>query len=658
MRQLLAFLLPLTALAAGLPVKQVVLFKNGVGYFVRSGEIENTGPARLEFRTNDMNDVLKSLTVSSRGGGVAQVRYDSNEPLARKLADFPFTLKDKLTLSSFLDELKGARVELRFGPESLSGTIVSARTTPPDKDHPEKDVAVLLLESGELRTVDLSAAQSVRFADPRIQSQLAAYLALLNQSGSKDRRTVYIDAAPGAREITARYMAPSAVWKSSYRLLFADNREPSLEGWAIVDNTSGEDWSGISLALVSGRPVSFVSQLYDPKYVERRTAELAENAPVGPAVHEGAVALAAPAAPVPKLMGVAGARMYAADSASRADVVVREQVPLETSTVAAMAEGRDAGELFEYAFPHTVTIRQGESAMLPFLQQTVSARKLLIFTGEGTNPLSAAELTNTTDKTLDGGPITVFDANSYTGEALMETLKPGDKRIISYAVDQGTRITTAFDSSSEVVREVHLRRGVLTTRSSVQETRTYTIRNVDQKPKVLVIEHPVRPEYKLVNQKPVETTAHAQRFEVKLGPASTETFPVVEQRLLSNSLAVSSYTQDALLSFVQNRSLGEKTRKQLEKIAAQKREIAENDAALARATEEYAEMGRDQERLRQNLDSLNRVAGQGDRVQQYARDLAASDVRMASLRDTRGELQTKKARLEKELAAIIESAEF
>jgi hypothetical protein len=118
------------------------------------------------------------------------------------------------------------------------------------------------------------------------------------------------------------------------------------------------------------------------------------------------------------------------------------------------------GELFEYSFSSPVSVKQGESAMLPFLQQKVNTRKLLIYMESfGLHPMNAAEIANSTGKTLDGGPITVYDANTYAGEALVETLKAGDKRLITYGVDLGARVTTAFDSSRANVREIHFARG-------------------------------------------------------------------------------------------------------------------------------------------------------------------------------------------------------
>ena len=131
---------------------------------------------------------------------------------------------------------------------------------------------VVLLDSGDLRTLDLAAASSIRFADTTLQSQLRDYLTVVNQSRSTDKRSIYIDSSDAKeRQIAASYMIPTPVWKSSYRLIFADKGEPTLEGWAIIDNTTGEDWTNVRLAVVSGRPVSFISNLYEPKYVARQT---------------------------------------------------------------------------------------------------------------------------------------------------------------------------------------------------------------------------------------------------------------------------------------------------------------------------------------------------------------------------------------------------
>src|SRR6202020_707213 len=153
----------------------------------------------------------------------------------------------------------------------------------------EREQLMALLYSGELRTLDLAAASSIRFADPKLQTQLRDYLAVVNQSRSTDKRSIYIDSSDAKeRQIAAGYMLPTPVWKSSYRLIFHDKSEPTLEGWAIVDNTTGEDWTNVRLAVVSGRPVSFISNLYEPRYVERQTVELPEDRAANPVIYGGA----------------------------------------------------------------------------------------------------------------------------------------------------------------------------------------------------------------------------------------------------------------------------------------------------------------------------------------------------------------------------------
>ena len=665
----IAVMLAGAALAADLPVEEVVLYKNGVGYFRRAGELRPGESARLDFKASDMNDVLKSLTVFEEGGGkIAGLRYDSSEPLARKLSEFPFQLGDRQPLSALLDQLKGARVELTLGAGKTTGVILGAREVAGEEKQPSREQVTLALDPGELRTYDLASVTGVRFVDPALQLQVKDYLGSLVAGRSKEKRSVYIDSSDAkGRRVGATYVVPTPVWKSSYRLIFTESGEPTLEGWAIVDNTSGEDWNKVRLALVSGRPVSFISRLYEPRYMQRQVAELPEDRAAAPEIHGGAMGgamaesapvMMAASAPSARPMGLMARKAESRDYGTPSAMPAAPPPPMMSAITG--AEARELGELFEYRFGAPVTVRKDESAMLPFLQQAVSARKLLIYSGESgaENPRNAAEISNNTGKTLDGGPITVYDANAYAGEALVETVKAGDKRLISYAVDLGVRISTLQDSSSDFVREVHVRRGVITTRSAQQETRAYTIRNVDKKPKTLVIEHAIRREYKLLTLKPSESTASAYRFEIKLAAGATEKFPVAEERVYQNSLALTDLTPDVLESFTDNKALSEAGRKQLERIVEQKRIVAENDGAIQRTGQQIQQTERDEQRVRENISSLNRVSDQQEQVQKYAKQLTALETRITQLRDQEAELNKKKAALEAGLTALIEKMEF
>jgi len=658
------FLSTVLALSAELPVREVVLYKHGVGFFERAGRLAAGESARLDFDAAEMNDVLKSLTVEERGGGrVSGLRYDSMDPLGHKLAGFPFKIGDAQALASMLDQLKGARIELTFGNATIAGVILNGRVIGGGEKQPEREQLTLLLDSGEFRNVDLSAASGIRFTDVHLQEQFKDYLAALAAARSKDRRSVYIDSTDAKeRDVTASYMVPAPVWKSSYRLIFGATGQPVLEGWAIVDNTTSEDWDKVRLSLVSGRPISFVSQLYAPRYVDRPEAELPDDRAAAPVLHAGGfgggIGPPPPPAPPPP-----AAKAMSPQFRASAGLQLQESDALATlvapSTIAADTSAREIGDLFEYRISTPVTIRKNESAMLPFLQQPIETRKLLIYSERGSqHPTNAAELTNTSGKTLDGGPITVYDAGAYGGEALMETLKAGDKRLISYAVDLATRVTEAFGSKQAVVREIHANRGMLATKLAAEETRTYTARNVDQKAKTLIIEHPLRQGYVLLNQKPAEKTASAYRFEVRLASGATEEFPVAEERVYDQTYTVSSLTPDALLAYVRNRDLSATGRSQLQRIADQKSQIADTQRAEQDVENQIRDANSDEDRIRRNISSLNNVSGQQQQVQTYARQLDSHEQQLTGLRDRQAELQKKKSALETELGKLVDALSF
>jgi hypothetical protein len=373
------------------------------------------------------------------------------------------------------------------------------------------------------------------------------------------------------------------------------------------------------------------------------------------------------AMPAPPPPPAAPAPMAAAmGTLSRADQVNRlgqhsemERAKVAPSTIVSSASAGELGELFEYRIAQPVTIRKSESAMLPFLQQPIEGRKLLIYSDHSSqHPTNAAELTNNSGKTLDGGPITVYDGGAYGGEALMETLKAGDKRLISYAVDLGTRITEAFGSKAALVREFHADRGILTTKMSAEETRTYTVRNVDQKAKTLILEHPLRPQYTLLNQKPAEKTASAYRFEIPLAAGASQEFAVAEERVYDQSYMVTNLTPDVLLEYVRNRNLSDAGRRELQRIADQKSQIAETDRSLSDIAGQIANLTNDEERIRRNIESLNSVSGQQQQVQNYARQLDAHEQQLAALRDSQAEAQKKKAALAAELSKLVEALTF
>jgi hypothetical protein len=672
MRVLLMMLLAAALASAGtLPVRRVVVYRNGVAFYERSGEVKPGEPAALEFRASEVDDVLKSLLVEAPGG-VARVRYEFVDPLRQQSAA-PQRLKGAggQALAQLLDQWRGARVEMTYRGQPLAGVIVSGRVAAAPNGGEKQELA-LMLDSGALMLCDLDAVTGLRFAEPRLTRQLADALAALAQDLSPDRRTLYIDVAgSGVQRVTARYLAPAPVWKSTYRLLLPDAGEASLEGWAIVENATGEDWNQVSLSVVSGRPVSFITRLLGARYVQRREADLPGIEAVAPLLHSGGVAAGAEggvaenavaAAPADRAGAARPQRRLmamAAPLAETAEAKAAAPEPLELSSVEPSAVGRQAGELFEYSFSTPVNARAGESLLLPFFRGPVAARRLLIYSDRSQpHPRHAAEITNTTGKTLDGGTVTVFHPSGYSGEALMEELRSGEKRLISYALDQSVRVSTTFDSAAQLVRGFRLSRGILYTRTAEQRTTVYTVMNAEAKEKLLLVEHAAARGWKLVSPKAEEMTPDSWRFPLKLPAQGAAKLAVVEEREIEQSATVTSLTPDVLAAYVQNRALSPAARQQLEAVAAKKREIAETDGELRRVESEIRELSGEQDRLRQNINTLRNVPGQQEQVNRYAAELAKGDVRIAQLRDRQAELRRRRASLETELNALIEKLEF
>ena len=400
------------------------------------------------------------------------------------------------------------------------------------------------------------------------------------------------------------------------------------------------------------RPISFISELYEPKYIARITADVPEEQAAKPVVFAGAMKAAAPTmAEFNRLDQFA--QLQAPPSAGFAP---RQ---LKSSTIANEAIAQERGDLFEYTIAAPVTVRKNESAMLPFLQGKIEARRLLIYSeGPSRHPLQAAELKNITGKTLDGGPITVFDANTYAGEALVETVKTGDKRLIGYAVDLGTTVTAAFDSKSALVREIHVRNGVLTQKLASAETKTYTASNVDPKSKTLVVEHGKRQGYDLLSPKPSETTAAGYRFELSLPANGTGKLAVSEERIYDTSLQISNLGSSQIGVILQNKILSDAARRALSGIVASKSKIADLDRQIAATNNQMESLNNDAKRLRDNIGTLNGVSGQQSQVQGYAAKLSSIENDISSAQNRRKQLEQQKSDAQTAVDAQILALEF
>src|ERR1700723_1319559 len=279
------------AAAPRLPVTRVILYKNGVGYFEHAGHVRGSQDVNVDFTTAQLNDVLKSLTVLDLGKGrITGVSYNSNAPLAKRLGSLHLPVGDNPTTAQFLDALRGARLEVKSGSESATGRLLSIdeREVPIKGDQKVTiDQVSIVSDSGEVRVFDLTPSTSVRVAEKEVNEEVGKYLGLVASTRDQDLRRMTISTAgEGERNLLVSYISEVPVWKSTYRIVIPNEGKPLLQGWAIVDNTVGQDWKNVELSLVAGAPQSFVQELSQPYYARRPVVPLPENAMITPQTYE------------------------------------------------------------------------------------------------------------------------------------------------------------------------------------------------------------------------------------------------------------------------------------------------------------------------------------------------------------------------------------
>src|SRR5438045_3084070 len=286
-----------TSSAAVLPVKRVVLYKNGVGYFEHTARVHGTQDLSIDFTSSQLNDVLKSLTAVDLGDWrISSVRYNSIAPLDERLKSLRLPFGEQVTRAGFLQAMRGARVEVHSGASSAVGRLLSVESSR-RQDAKGNFVDVtdfsVMTDGGEMKNFELNPATSVRIAERDLNDEVGRYLSLIGSSRARAVRRMALTASgSGDRDVFVSYISEVPIWKSTYRIIFPDkpSEKPLLQGWAIVDNTVGEDWKDVQLSLIAGAPQSFIQQISQPFYVRRPVIDLPQSVTLTPQSHEGTVA--------------------------------------------------------------------------------------------------------------------------------------------------------------------------------------------------------------------------------------------------------------------------------------------------------------------------------------------------------------------------------
>lgn len=638
MRAIVPSLFVLCAVAADpapeIPVTTVVLYSSGVGYFEHQGSVDGVAQAQLRFKAAQINDVLKSLVLQDLGGGtIGTVVYPSQDPLDKTLASFQVDLRGNPTLAQILGQLRGAAVQTVWQTEKVTGTIIGVESrTKVLGDKQTVTVAVLnLITAGGLRQLPLDEISGLALSDPKLQTELTRALAVVAQARDQDSKPVDLRFdGQGKRNVRIGYVVETPLWKVSYRLVMPEfgKTEAGLQGWAMVDNQTDSDWTNVKLSLVSGRPLSFVQDLYRPRYLPRPEVEMAEDVAITPQAYGGGMALAKADEREAGKVGASRERRQAdkkmamktrngldapaAPSLMEADGMVAAAAmppaPIDIgASVRSRATGEEIGALFQYQVAD-VTLPRQRSAMLPIITSPVQVERVSIYNEQvhAKHPLGGALLTNTTKGHLLQGPVSVFDGGAYGGDAQLTQLPPGEHRLLSFSLDLPVTVDPQGQRFESQITTGRIVEGVLWTTQARVATREYKFVDSAEQPRTVILEYPRRGGWTLKDTPaPFESTDAVHRFKVAIAAGKDTTFVIHESLIEQETFAIFDLDGDSLLRYAQTSAIPQKVRNALQQAAQLKAQVTEAERTRTAKQAELQAIAQDQNRLRENMRTVS-----------------------------------------------------
>jgi hypothetical protein len=648
-----------------LPITHMTLYKHGVGFFERRGEVHGEEVA-LSFRVGAMNDILKSLTaIDWSEGQVLGVDYATPKQREELLEGCSVRLGDRRSLRDLLASLRGRRVVVHLDQaEQLSGTLVGLDE--PDAAQPLATALVSLLaeDSDAVKTVPLQRVQGVEIVDARGVADLRFFLqtSLMQEA----YRQVTIRLTPGEHDLSVSYIAPAPTWRVSYRLVLrgedsAGDEDPTalLLGWGIFDNQLEEDLEGISLSLMAGMPISFVYDLYIPFTPQRPIAGRAEaqaREAAAPVAFEKAMALdRAPEAGMGVGMG-AGIGMMMPSAAPPAMTSEALERATQVST-----QGEALGELFQYTIQTPVTVGRGQSAMVPIVSADLAYQKALIYsaTKETIHPVATLRLKNETGLALERGPTTVIDqvrgAGVYAGEAILPFTAPGSEIMVSYAVELGCKVKVSKASSYET-HSLRMARAYMYFDGWDIQRHTYQLSNSTDTPLTILVEHPRTARYEIFDTiTPKERTDNVWRFEVTVPPQGGTTLEVQERRLVHRKEEVRKQSHQALQRYMQQGLMERAVYDRVVKLLMLYDTIEDYEARLKALDVERAKIYEAQTQIQGNMSALSHSGKEGELRTHYVEQLEATEAQLRQLEQQEADLKTAIAQTKADIAARLKA---
>lgn len=550
---------------ADLPLKQLVLYKSGIGYFVREGKLDSD-TLQLEFNKDEVNDVLKSLSVFDYAGGqVLGIHYDTPIDAEVKLAKSSIRLSEAESLKTLLRDLRGREIQAEFEikkdkHETIIGQLVGI-------DVEETLTRLSILQVGkQIRVYSLDELRQLRILDEQSQVDLDNFLD--SNKSKSDHRTIYVQLSEGEHDLNISYVAPSPNWRVSYRVIAESDANENqgkaiLLGWGLFDNHI-EDLEDVHITLVAGNPISFQYDLYSSNIPERERVKdkflinkpveykaTAPNEVVNRADYDDVSGNYSGREWNPEMRSesksflskagsVFGRNKQSRSRRSGTFKALRQSVelPYEINSLQAVIDGKHLAEMFQYIVAQPVSVKRGVSALVPIINRSNMSytRELLYNYKKGEDhPVAALRMKNTTGFILEYGPVTVVENGDYKGEAIVPFTREDGELYLPYAVERGITIRRQLEFFGEQVGS-YIQGIELVDEFHKYQQYTYTVENNTNQSKTVRIEHSKEESYDLFETlDPEEESAEFYRWSVTVEANQSIEFAVKVRHLISRT---------------------------------------------------------------------------------------------------------------------------
>lgn len=672
---------PSIAAPNDLKLERVMLSTGGVGYFEYSAEVIGDAELRLRVPLDQVDDVLKSIVVYDAAGGVGQVRLPGREPLAQIFRDLPFGPLALKSPAKLLNHLQGAKIRAT-GARTLKGRVISVKAetiTLPNRVGTTVHHRVSLITNQGVQQFILEQAEAVEFVDPVLRAQVREALEAIANHRVQDSRTLTIVTTGQARRtVRVGYVIAVPLWKASYRLSLKpvdQGGTARLRGWAHVDNLSGQDWNGVELTLVSGNPVTFRQALYTAYFVNRPEVPVEVLGRVLPRPDQGVIAYG------DKDDQADGGRAsnqefrrqqrFAMERAARDELkeaakssvgALRSQIagaataPAATAArnrhnepaamIAATAEEAATQVVFRVAQP--VTLSNGQSLMTPIADRIIPGTRLALYqpSTHALHPLATVRLKNDSESGLPPGSLTIYETTengmaTFLGDARISVLPAGDERLVSFALDQKLRIDLERKGKQRILKG-RINKGIMELTYSEERTTLYRIKGPAREARHVLIEHPVRPGWKIITPNPEDVTLTKSHYRIRkdLEADSQATVEVTLRRPRLQTIQLITLTSQQLVAYAKNDELDPKLRRAITKIGDLRQAIDQRQRHLNNLTQSRKQIFEEQKRIRNNL---GRVPSNSDLYRRYLKKLNVQEDELeglnASLKATLSDLE-------------------